>query len=186
MRAASSKIGTTSRSACLLTAVGLLTVGWMLVVGDLRIARAADKDEPAKPEPAKPAVSRASQSDSETQLIERRDARRKLLPPPPSPPDVTLPTHNQIDQFIVARWQEAKLDVGRDAAIVCDDATFVRRVYLDLTGVIPTMLQTNHFTVNRGADKRAKLVDKLLDQKTDYAAHWTPFWEDLLASQAVS
>lgn len=181
MRGASSKVGTKNGSACLLATVGLLTASWILVVGDLPITTAADKDEPAKPE-----VSLGSQSDSESQLIERRDARRKLLPPPPSPPDVDLPTNNPIDQFIAARWQEAELDAGRDAPALCDDATFVRRVYLDLTGVIPTLAQTNRFLVNRATDKRAKLVDKLLDQNTDYAAHWTPFWEDLLASQAVS
>ena len=68
---------------------------------------------------------------------------------------------------------------------MCDDATFARRVYLDLAGVVPTIVELNQFLVDSSEGKRRKLVDHLLSRREDYAAHWTPFWEDALASQTV-
>ncbi len=52
--------------------------------------------------------------------------------------------------------------------------------------MIPTPTETNRF-LSGGADraKREKLVDHLLARSNDYAAHWTAFWEDALASQNV-
>jgi hypothetical protein len=58
-------------------------------------------------------------------------------------------------------------------------------VYLDLTGAIPSLAELNHFLVDSSPQKRVKLIDQLLARKADYAAHWTPFWEDALASQTV-
>ncbi len=122
-------------------------------------------------------------ADAEQQLIERRAARVKELPAPPQPPKVGVATYNPIDQFILARWPEANDETPRPR--LCDDATFIRRAYLDVIGVIPTMLETNRFLASRDKDKRAKLVDELLARDADYAAHWTVFWEDALASQNV-
>ncbi len=159
-------------------------VCWLLVVALMNVTAVAalvvDGQEVADTSP-----SHGSQPDSESLLIKRRELRLKLVPPPPNPPSVSRATLNPIDQFIAARWQQAGLDAGRSAPPLCDDATFVRRVYLDVTGVIPTMLQTNYFLVSRAPDKREKLVDELLARREDYAAHWTPFWEDALASQPV-
>lgn len=122
---------------------------------------------------------------SETFLISRRAQRLTLAPAPPQPPQVDLPAGNAIDQFIVARWREAKLDVGSNGPELCDDATFARRVYLDLIGVVPSVPDLNRFLADASPDKRAKLIDQLLAKSSDYAAHWTPFWEDALASQPV-
>ncbi len=90
---------------------------------------------------------------------------------------------NPIDQFIASKWQDAP---GPFEPQVCDDATFLRRAYLDLIGVIPTLNETNRFLAGSSSPgKREKLVDQLLARKSDYAAHWTTFWEDALASQNV-
>lgn len=122
-------------------------------------------------------------ADSEQQLIERRQAQFKQLPPPPEPPEVDAPAYNPIDQFIAARWAEAP--AGAEPKL-CDDATFLRRAYLDVIGVIPTMREANRFLAARsGPAKREKLIDRLLARDADYAAHWTIFWEDALASQHV-
>jgi hypothetical protein len=159
------------RWVCCLLVVALISEVAELAADESRAAGAAPSD--------------GSQLDSESLLIKRRELRLTLLPAPPTPPNVALPTSNPIDQFIAARWQQAGLSAGREAPPLCDDAAFVRRAYLDVTGVIPTMLQTNYFLVSRAADKREKLVDELLERREDYAAHWTPFWEDALASQSV-
>ncbi|HVX64237.1 MAG TPA: DUF1549 and DUF1553 domain-containing protein [Pirellulales bacterium] len=127
----------------------------------------------------------ASGSDSEQMLVERRAHRLKQAARPPEPPKVDQPTNNAIDQFIVASWKQAGLDAAQKPPELCDDATFARRVYLDVIGVIPTVLEMNRFKADRSSEKRKRLVDQLLSRREEYAAHWTPFWEDALASQSV-
>ncbi|MEX0677054.1 MAG: DUF1553 domain-containing protein [Pirellulales bacterium] len=145
----------------------------ILAFSGLLIAQVApvSADEAAKP------------LDSEQRLVERRAARFKELPPPPQPPAVDAPVYNPIDQFIAARWALAP---GGAEPELCDDATFLRRAYLDVIGVIPTVVEANRFLASRGGrEKRQSLVDQLLARDADYAAHWTSFWEDALASQHV-
>ncbi len=57
-----------------------------------------------------------------------------------------------------------------------DDATFLRRVYLDIVGAVPTYDETVAFLKDDAADKRAKLIDKLLDDPR-YADHQTNVWD---------
>jgi hypothetical protein len=119
--------------------------------------------------------------DSEQQLIQRRGEHFRALPAPPAPPEVN--TAHPIDRFIAARWADAP---GTFKAALADDATFLRRVYLDVIGVIPTAVETNRYLSSRSSQaKREKLVDELLARNADYAAHWATFWEDALASQNV-
>jgi hypothetical protein len=121
-------------------------------------------------------------SDKEQQFAARRAYRLSLVPPAPKPPVVSSPGYNEIDRFIVAKWEADKLPEAKSPPPVCDDATFLRRIYLDLTGVIPSAEASRAFVADKAPDKRAKWVDKLLADKEAYAAHWTPFWEEALAS----
>ncbi len=120
--------------------------------------------------------------DYREQLIERRAARMAWLPPTPIPPAVKSPIFNPIDQFIAAKWEQAGSAKFARAPRLCSDTVFLRRVYLDLIGVIPTVAEAQTFLRDSAPDKRARLVDELLARKEDYAANWTPFWEDALAS----
>ncbi len=61
-----------------------------------------------------------------------------------------------------------------------DDATFVRRVFLDLIGLLPAPEELAAFCQNTAPNKRAQLVDSLLARNTDFAEHWLTFWNDLL------
>ncbi|HEX4145681.1 MAG TPA: DUF1549 and DUF1553 domain-containing protein [Pirellulales bacterium] len=133
-------------------------------------------------EAAKPTTSPAK-PDSLSLLVERRAARLAELPPVSEPPAADETLANPIDRFIVADWAPLPADARPTA--LCDDATFARRVYLDLIGVIPSRAELNKFLADSSPDKRAKLIDRLLDRKAEYAAHWTVFWEDALASQNV-
>ncbi len=117
------------------------------------------------------------------QLNARRRLRLGLLPPAPAPPAVSGPVFNAIDQFVAAQWQRAKLPQATNPPPVCDDAAFVRRVYLDVIGVIPSAEAGRKFVEDTSPDKRAKLVDELMARKKEYAENWTPFWEEALASQ---
>lgn len=119
------------------------------------------------------------EDESGLSLIELRAKHLARLPKPPAVPAVVgAPAFNQIDHFIAAKWQAKRFPIPP----VCDDAAFVRRVYLDVMGAIPTAEQARAFIADKDAQKRSKLVDELLTRDDDYAANWTPFWEDALAS----
>jgi len=60
-----------------------------------------------------------------------------------------------------------------------DDATFLRRVFLDTIGTLPTAEESRRFLADKQADKRARLVDQLLE-RPEYADYWSMKWADLL------
>lgn len=72
------------------------------------------------------------------------------------PPD--QPIEQVVDQYIQQRLQEEKVTPGPQV----DDATLIRRLTLDLNGRIPTPVETKEFVESKEADKRVKLVDRLL------------------------
>ncbi len=116
------------------------------------------------------------------QLEARRAERLKLLPVI-EPPGVDGVIANPIDRFIVASWSTLPASERPDE--LCDDATFARRVYLDLIGVIPSAGRAESFSGRLVAGKADQAGRSIAGRKADYAAHWTPFWEDALASQTV-
>jgi hypothetical protein len=63
---------------------------------------------------------------------------------------------------------------------LCDDLTFLRRVYLDTVGVVPTLEEIRAFEADRSPDKRAKLIDRLLTDPR-WADNWIGYWQDVLA-----
>lgn len=69
--------------------------------------------------------------------------------------------------------------LGVPPADLCDDSTFLRRVSLDLIGALPTEAEARAFLADKRPDKRAKLVDALL-QRPEYADYWAMRWSDLL------
>lgn len=73
------------------------------------------------------------------------------------PPAGVQPS-DAIDLLIQARWKEQ----GIHGAAVCDDGTFVRRLYLDIVGRIPTREEADAFIKSADPQKRAGLVDRLL------------------------
>jgi hypothetical protein len=60
------------------------------------------------------------------------------------------------------------------------DDTFLRRVSLDLVGLLPSADVRREFHADQATDKRAKLIDRLLDDRRAYAEHWLTFWNDVL------
>jgi hypothetical protein len=63
-----------------------------------------------------------------------------------------------------------------------DDATFLRRVTLDLTGALPTAVEAREFTIDAATDKRSKLIERLLQSKS-YADWWALKWSDMLRNE---
>lgn len=109
------------------------------------------------------------------------DLSRKVLyplpeqQPTPPPAQVGWKVNNPIDRFIADRAAEHKV---RPLGTI-SDIQFVRRASLDLNGVIPTPRVVRRFLSSARADRRERLVAKLLDSP-GYAAHWAVFWGDLL------
>jgi hypothetical protein len=85
------------------------------------------------------------------------------------------PPLNEIDQHVDAKLNKLRIV----ASALCDDATFLRRVYLDLIGKLPTPDETRKFLSETRADKRTLLVDSLL-QRSEFADYWALKWADWL------
>src|SRR5207247_2234805 len=66
-------------------------------------------------------------------------------------PDFT--PNNYIDELTVAKWKK----LGLRPSPPCDDATFIRRLTVDLCGRLPTAIETKGFLGDKAADKRSKL-----------------------------
>lgn len=85
--------------------------------------------------------------------------------------------YNKVDEFTAAKWKRMKIRPSG----VCTDAEFVRRVYIDLTGLPPSADDVRAFLAD-GRDSRAKrdaLVDRLIGSP-EYVEYWTNKWADLL------
>lgn len=85
-----------------------------------------------------------------------------------------LPVAADIDRLVNLKLAEAKVP----ASAVADDAEFLRRVYLDITGRIPTASQTTAFLDSPDPAKRAKLIDELL-ASSHYGQHFGTIWINL-------
>ncbi|MCW3098318.1 MAG: hypothetical protein JWL77_3936 [Chthonomonadaceae bacterium] len=80
-----------------------------------------------------------------------------------------------LNHLIHAAWQQK----GVVPAKPVDDARYLRRIYLDITGTIPPEQVVSEFLTDRSPDKRAKAVDALLDSSA-YADHWATYWDNVL------
>ena len=65
-----------------------------------------------------------------------------------------------------------------------DDATFLRRVWLDITGDIPTPEHVTAFLLDPAQDKRARVVRELLDNP-QYGQNWARYWRDVILSRKL-
>jgi len=81
----------------------------------------------------------------------------------------------RIDDLLAKHWREHKVEPSDPLG----DAPFVRRIYLELAGRIPTFDETVAFLDDRGKDKRAELIERLL-ASPDYVSHFYNFWADIL------
>ncbi|MEX0321677.1 MAG: DUF1549 domain-containing protein [Puniceicoccaceae bacterium] len=61
-----------------------------------------------------------------------------------------------------------------------DDAAFLRRISLDLVGLLPKSEEARAFLADKSPDKRERLIDELLARDIEYTEHWLTFWNDLL------
>lgn len=107
--------------------------------------------------------------------------KKPAYEPPLKPRRVNLPAamegrENPVDRLVDAYFVERKL--ARPKTL--EDGSFMRRVYLDLIGLLPTPEEMADFQADKMAGKRERLVQTVLARDVDYAEHWLTFWNDLL------
>jgi mono/diheme cytochrome c family protein len=83
---------------------------------------------------------------------------------------------NPIDLFVDEYYEKNNLRWNKPI----DDRLFMRRVYLDVLGLLPTPVELASFLKNDNPRKRVQLIEKVLAKDTVYAQHWLTFWNDLL------
>jgi len=86
-----------------------------------------------------------------------------------------LEAARKIDQLVAINYSKYKIEPNP----LTNDAQFVRRIYLDIVGTIPTYQQTLTFLNSKDPAKRAKLIDELLSSD-GYASHSFNYWADVL------
>jgi hypothetical protein len=82
---------------------------------------------------------------------------------------------NYVDELVLAKLHKLRIVPSE----VCDDATYLRRAYLDIIGQVPPESVFASFTADPSPDKRDKLVDELLNRK-EFIEIWVMKWAELL------
>ncbi len=100
-------------------------------------------------------------------------------PSSPRPSGEAAALAARIDAILEGAWSANKITPAQAAT----DPEFLRRVYLDLAGRIPTVAEARAFLADKGADKRRHLVAQLLERPT-YARHMTTVWRHVLIPEA--
>ena len=91
----------------------------------------------------------------------------------------TLPVpRNFIDELVFKKLKT----VGMPPSAVCDDATFIRRVTIDIAGRLPTPDETQRFLASTNTAKRDRLIDALIDSP-DYADYFANKWSALFRNK---
>jgi hypothetical protein len=112
------------------------------------------------------------------------------LPPPVvkampawSPPDETLPVDEltaRVDEQLAKFWAKS----GITPVAPASDGEFMRRVYLDLLGRVPSVGEARDFLSDSSPDRREQLVDRLLAHH-DHATHFAAVWRRILLPDEV-
>jgi hypothetical protein len=92
--------------------------------------------------------------------------------------DRAFPVSNPIDRAALKQW----IALGITPSPRSTDAEFIRRATLDITGTLPTPSDVSEFVALTASDKRARLVDRLLD-RPEYASFFAVKWADLLRNK---
>ncbi len=92
-----------------------------------------------------------------------------------------VPIASPIDRLLFEQMKSLRLTPSD----LCGDSTFLRRAYLDALGVLPSVEEAKLFLADGRSDKRARLIDGLLN-RPEFADHWAQKWSDLLRNEEKS
>ena len=153
-----------------------LTLGLAVILGDVTVEAAQQPTKQEKQLKRKLAIEAAKAKIAPAdpaKAVKPEAAPLKAAVPmgPIGPKDAAL-VAKMIDEQIAKKLAEGKVSPSP----ICSDEEFLRRIYLDLTGVIPTSDKARAFLDNRDADKRAKLIDELLESP-NFGRHLADIWQ---------
>ncbi len=100
----------------------------------------------------------------------------ELAPRMPGIPAASEDIIQPLDRFVDAYFREHNIQWQKPV----DDHIYIRRVYLDVIGLLPAPEAVDAFVNDPAPDKREQLVKQLLNRNSDYAQHWLTFWNDAL------
>jgi hypothetical protein len=152
------------------------TVNVWLGKGDAKIATSIQISKPLEKKPVPEDTVKKPTPVARTKIEEPKKPKE-----PAKPPRDPAPTAAVIDTEIDKHLAASKIPISPQA----DDAEFLRRVTLDLTGRIPTYQQSVAFLDSKDPDKRRKLVDELLDSPA-YGEHLGTIWRSLLVGRELN
>ncbi|MHB1177241.1 MAG: DUF1549 domain-containing protein [Daejeonella sp.] len=93
-------------------------------------------------------------------------------PLPPASGKITNPIDRWTNQYFIKNktsWPN-----------LVDDRTYLRRIFLDIIGLLPSPQEMEAFTKDSRPEKRSLWIRQLLNREDDYAMHWLTFWNDAL------
>jgi hypothetical protein len=140
----------------------LLTTAWML--------SAAEAEKNAK----SPAAYEASEKDSVFAQFKSSSSKQVDAL-------TSAELADRVDELLSASWRKNHIVPAESTT----DAEYVRRIYLDLIGRIPSVKETLSFFDDNRPDKRQRLVDELLERGA-WAAHFANTWRDLLLAGSAN
>ncbi|MEX2317867.1 MAG: DUF1549 and DUF1553 domain-containing protein [Pirellulales bacterium] len=120
---------------------------------------------------------------SEKKAYDKPEPPPAKAAPPWAPFDEPLPEDElsqRVDEQLAAVWQAQ----GIRTAAPASDVEFMRRVYLDLTGRIPSVSEVHEFLENKSPSRREQLVDRLLAHH-DHATHLAAVWRSMLVPEGT-
>ena len=83
-----------------------------------------------------------------------------------------------VDRLLIRQWKRLGITPSEPA----DDATFIRRVSVDICGTLPTRGEVEAYVADISPNKRARLIDRLLE-RPEYASHFALKWADILRNR---
>lgn len=99
-----------------------------------------------------------------------------LAPRKPDLPPSQSGLENPVDRWVDQYFAQNDLTWGESI----DDRTYLRRIYLDVIGLIPSPVEFESFSKDTRPDKREIWLQQLLDRDEDFTQHWITFWNDAL------
>jgi hypothetical protein len=90
----------------------------------------------------------------------------------------TPTSESQLDKIVFGKLEKLGVE-----PVLCSDAVFVRRAYLDVLGTLPTAEEARTFLDDTNKNKRVELIDQLLE-RDEFADYWSMKWGDVLRIKA--
>jgi hypothetical protein len=82
---------------------------------------------------------------------------------------------NYVDELVAAKLKKLRIAPSD----ICGDETFLRRIYLDLTGTMPSIEEAERFLADADPGKRDRLIDELINRK-EFTELWVNYWAEWL------